>query len=163
MPNVRLRLVQPDIAQEIKWQPEAREKNFARLLALTSTAAEQPVTAVIWPETAAPFYLTADEDHRAKVAAVAPKNGSIVTGLLRGDANPAYGIRYYNSLVAIDDHARITSVYDKFHLVPFGEYIPLRQWIPVKALAGMGVNFSRGNGPQTLHARPALFQPLDLL
>lgn len=161
VPNVRLRLVQPDVPQEIKWQPEEREKNFARLLALTSTSGEQPVTAVIWPETASPFYLTSDEEHRSKAAAVVPKGGSIITGLLRGEANPSFGIRYYNALAVIDDHGHIPAVYDKFHLVPFGEYVPLREWIPVQALAGLGVNFSRGNGPQTLHAPGLpLFSPL---
>jgi apolipoprotein N-acyltransferase len=160
VPGVRLRLVQPNVQQELKWKPEEQEKNFARLLAITSEPGEDQITAVIWPETASPFYLTLDEEHRKQVGALAPKNGAIITGVLRAEVDPS-GVHYYNSLVAVDDHAQIAAVYDKSHLVPFGEYMPFRQWIPAPALANLGVDFSRGPGPQTLHAPGAPgFSPL---
>ena len=76
VPNVRLRLVQPDVEQEMKWNPETREKNFARLLELSTAPGEKPVTHIIWPETAATFYLSEDPQHRNAIAAIVPPGGA---------------------------------------------------------------------------------------
>jgi apolipoprotein N-acyltransferase len=161
VPHVRLRLVQPDVRQQDKWKLDEREKNFDQLIALSSASGEKPVTSIIWPETAPPFYLTEDTPHRQAAAAAVPSGGVLVTGILRAELDPAFHMHYYNSLIAIDHDARIDAVYDKSHLVPFGEYMPFRRFLPMPALAGMGLDFSRGPGPQTLHA-PGLpsFSPL---
>ena len=151
VPDVRLRLVQPDISQQIKWQPQAREDNFRHLLALSSAKGEKPVTAILWPETASPFYLTLDEEHRRAAAGIIPEKGALITGVLRADSNPSFGVHYYNSLIAVGHNANVTAIYDKSHLVPFGEYMPFRRWIPAPALAGLGIDFSHGAGPETLH------------
>ena len=150
VPNVRLRLVQPDIQQEMKWKDETREKNFVRLLALSTEPAEKPVTHVIWPETAATFYLDEDPQHRNAIAAIVPPGGVILTGVLRRELDPSNRVRFFNSLVAIDRASQITAVYDKAHLVPFGEYMPWRKYLPIPSLAGMGIDFSHGPGPETL-------------
>ncbi|MGE3622840.1 MAG: apolipoprotein N-acyltransferase [Bdellovibrionales bacterium] len=160
-PDVRLRLVQPNIDQKDKWQADTREENFQELLDLSAAPGARPVTAIIWPETAATYYLTEDRPHRQAVAAVVPQGGSLITGVLRRDIDPVNGIRYFNSLIAINREAEITAIYDKSHLVPFGEYVPLRNILPLKAVAGMNLDFSRGTGPQSLNTAGApSFSPL---
>jgi apolipoprotein N-acyltransferase len=82
-----------------------------------------------------------------------PPGGTLLTGVLRREINPLNEIHYFNSLVAINRASQITAVYDKAHLVPFGEYVPYRDWVPLPALAGLGIDFSRGPGPRTLHVQ----------
>jgi len=148
--NVRLRLVQPDVDQQLKWKESQREKNFARLLELSSAPGEKPVTAIIWPETAAPFYLVDDTEHRREVAAITPPNGSVITGVLRHIVDPLGASHYFNSLIAIDSYNHIEATYDKAHLVPFGEYVPYRDILPIPQIAGMGIDFSHGPGAETI-------------
>jgi apolipoprotein N-acyltransferase len=160
VPGVRLRLVQPSIPQTTKWDPVEQEANFRRLLALSAEPAAKPVTDIIWPEAAATFYLNRDPVHRAEIAAVAPPHGLVITGTLRTDPAPDKPEHFWNSLLAIDRAGEIVGSYDKFHLVPFGEYVPLRGLLPIPAVAA-NVDFSTGPGPQTLTV-PGLppFSPL---
>ncbi len=149
--GVRLRLVQPDIAQTLKWDPAQREQNFFTLLRLTRGPGWESRTHVIWPETATPFPLS-HAAARMAIAAVTPPAGLVITGTLRieGEGSSA---RFWNSIQAVDGGGAIAASYDKFHLVPFGEYVPLRQ-----LLAPLGVNkitvsssdFSAGPGPRTM-------------
>jgi apolipoprotein N-acyltransferase len=150
VPHVRLRLVQPDIMQEMKWKDETREKNFVRLLALSTGPAEKPVTHIIWPETAATYYLAEDTEHRNAIAAIVPPGGAVLTGVLRHELDAFAQVHFYNSLIAVNRDSKITAVYDKAHLVPFGEYIPYRDVLPIPPIAGMGLDFSHGPGPRTL-------------
>jgi apolipoprotein N-acyltransferase len=151
VPGVVLRLVQPAIAQTLKWEPAVRESNFQRLLALSRAPAAGPApTDIIWPEAAATYWLNVDAAHRQEVAAAAPKGGLVLTGALRTDDPPTPPHQAWNSLLAIDGEARIVAAYDKFHLVPFGEYMPFRAYIPIPAIAAEGADFSSGPGPRTL-------------
>src|SRR4029077_13506467 len=81
-----LRLVQPSIPETMKWDPAAAEADFHRLIELSSGPAEHKLAAVLWPEAAAPFIIERDSRHRAAIAAVAPKDGYLITGALT--ANP---------------------------------------------------------------------------
>ncbi len=150
VPDVRLRLVQPDVRQQDKWQEGERQKNFDRLLELSSKPGAKPVNYIIWPETAPPFYLTQDDEHRFAAASIVPPGGALITGVLRSQMDLVVGARYFNSLIALDHDANVIATYDKAHLVPFGEYQPFRNFLPAPALAGMGIDFSRGPGPRTL-------------
>jgi apolipoprotein N-acyltransferase len=161
VPGVRLRLVQPNIKQADKWKRERRDGNFLDILNLTSSPGEKPVTDVIWPETASTFYLAEDDAHRRRAAERLPLHGELLTGVIRREAGPGGTLRYYNSLIAISDDEKVTAAYDKSHLVPYGEYIPFRNWIPLHSIAGIGLDFSHGNGPRTVTV-PGLppFSPL---
>lgn len=149
VPDVRLRLVQPNISQSLKWSRDAVEDNFERLLQLSSAPAAQPITHVIWPETASTFYLAEDAPRRRLVASrLAP--ATLITGVIRREPDGQNGRRFTNALVAVGPDARLEAAYDKFHLVPFGEYIPIRRYVPLQALASLGLDFASGDGPQTL-------------
>ncbi len=150
VPNVRLRLVQPNTDQAHKWLPDQREKNFQQLLDLSSAPADKPVTHIIWPETAATFYLVEDVEHRLRLAPYVPQGGAIMTGVIRRSEDAAGKLHYYNSLIAIDDHARVVAGYDKVHLVPFGEFMPLRRFVPIPALVNLGLDFSFGDAARSL-------------
>ncbi len=150
VPDIRLRIVQPSIPQTLKWDPQEREANFRRLLSLSAGPDSDRITDVIWPEAAATYFLNREPTRRAAIAAVVPRGGLLLTGALRTDSEPARAEHAWNSLVALDDAGAIRGSYDKFHLVPFGEYVPLRNLIPIPAIANDGLDFSAGPGPHTL-------------
>jgi apolipoprotein N-acyltransferase len=162
VPDVRLRIVQPDVDQALKWQPDQREKGFQELLDLsTAPGGLKPPTHIIWPETASTFYLAEDAERRRMIAEKLSPGVSVITGVIRRSMDDDAQSHYYNSLVAVDSRARIIAGYDKVHLVPFGEYMPLRTYLPIRTLVGMGVDFMAGEGAITLQV-PGLpsFSPL---
>ncbi|WP_029010766.1 apolipoprotein N-acyltransferase [Azospirillum halopraeferens] len=148
--GVRLRLVQAAVEQHLKWDPAERQANFERHLALTAAPAARPVTHVIWPETAVPFFLDADAARRQAVGAVTPPGGLVLTGAPRLGMAADGGTLFHNAMLALDGSGAVVASYDKFHLVPFGEYMPLRRYLPVGAIAGNGAEFSPGPGPRSL-------------
>ncbi|MDF1736296.1 MAG: apolipoprotein N-acyltransferase [Minwuia sp.] len=122
-----IRIVQANIAQRDKWRPDLIEANFARNLSMSLPSVTDPMPdLVIWPETAATFRINADLAARQRIAQVATQiNGLVITGAPRTEGT-AGATRFFNSAVAINADARIIDSADKRHLVPFGEYLPLR-------------------------------------
>jgi apolipoprotein N-acyltransferase len=163
-PAVTLRLIQGNIDQWSKLTGAHRDRDIMQHVRLsTATPGLEQVQAVIWPETAATMFLDRRDDWRTLVATAAPPNGLLITGTLRGDPPQGEPERYWNSLAAIDPQARIVATADKFHLVPLGEYVPMRDILGpfiTKLTAGAG-DFSAGPGPVTVSA-PGLppFSPL---
>lgn len=145
-----LRLVQPSIAEKMKWDPAAAEANFQRLLKLSGAPSEHPIAAVIWPEAAAPFLLERDDARRAAMAAILAKNGYLITGALRANPPPAPVRQVWNSIEAVDAQGVIRARYDKAHLVPFGEYVPFSDLLPMKKITPGSIDLSAGPGAQTL-------------
>ncbi len=148
--GIWLRLVQPSIPQTTKWEPKAAEANFRRLLNLSAAPAPHPITAVVWPEAAVPFLLDRDEAHRRKIAAIAPERGYVITGALRANPPPAPVTRVWNSIEVLNNKGDTVAYYDKAHLVPFGEYIPMRHVLPFKKLTAGSIDLSPGPGPRTI-------------
>jgi apolipoprotein N-acyltransferase len=161
VPFVRLRLVQPDIAQAEKWVESERERYFQDILNLTAQPAQKPITHFIWPETASTYYITEDVEHRAEISDRIPASSLVLTGVIRHDFDADNFMHFYNSLVAVDGLGHIVAGYDKSHLVPFGEFMPLRRYLPLRTIAGSGVDFTAGTGVRSLrvHGLP-LFSPL---
>ena len=149
VPSVRLRIVQANIPQRQKWIPELRAGHLQRHIALSRQSSPRPPTHVIWPETAAPFFLANNDAVRGVAAVAAPRGGALITGApRRGDGSG----NFWNSAHAITGDGRIVASYDKAHLVPFGEYVPLRGVLPLdKLVPGQG-DFSAGPGRQSLAA-----------
>src|SRR5581483_4591215 len=92
--------------------------------------------------------------HRQAAAKVAPTDGYLITGAIRADTASGQPTRYYNSIEALDGKGDIRATYDKAHLVPFGEYMPLRWLLPIDFIAG-ATDLSAGPGPRTI-ALPGL-------
>ena len=145
-----LRLVQPSIPETLKWDRAAAETNFHRLIELSSAPAEHQLAAVLWPEAAVPFLLERDEPHRAAIAALAPEDGYLITGALRANPPPGPPTQLWNSIEAIDGEGAIRARYDKAHLVPFGEYVPFSDVLPLKKITPGSVDLSAGPGAQTI-------------
>jgi len=154
--ETELRLVQPSIAESLKWDPTAAEANLRRLTELSGgETGGRRVAAVLWPEGAATFLLERDPAHRAAIAAVAPLGGYVIAGAVRGEPASGSPTKYYNSIEAIDTTGAIRAVYDKSHLVPFGEYMPLRHLLPIDSFIPGPADLSAGPGPRTI-ALPGL-------
>ncbi|BBK34644.1 apolipoprotein N-acyltransferase [Stella humosa] len=153
VPDVRLRLVQASIPQTLKWNPAAREGILRRHIDLSQGPGFERVTHVVWPETAGPSFLDRDPQRRAPLAAAAPPAGLLLTGTNRTTPTPTDPPMVWNAMQAIDPQGAIVGSYDKAHLVPFGEYLPLRA---ILGRLGMGkvtagsIDFSAGPGPRTL-------------
>ena len=141
---VQLVLVQGNVAQEVKWRQDQRMPIFQRYLGLTEAAAREARAAkpqyqlvVIWPETASPFLLTQDPEAQRMAAAVLPEGAMLLGGSVRAEWGPDGRLRQvWNSLVALDAAGQVQAVYDKAHLVPFGEYMPLAGLLPIRLAAG---------------------------
>ena len=153
VPDVRLRLVQPNIPQHLKWKRELRRDHVLKQLALSRMPPADgaaPPTHVIWAETAVPYLLSENTGLVRALADAAPAGGLMIVGAPRGTAAGVEPHRVWNSLFAIDANAGIAATYDKFHLVPFGEYVPLRMILPINKLTEGRQDFSSGPGLRTL-------------
>lgn len=149
-----LRLVQPNIDQRQKMDADARLANFEALLALGGAPPQAEIRprVMILPETAVPFLLEEDDAAAQLLGNLAPPDGFVITGAIRraGDGTAAQPWRYWNSIQTLDQTGAVRASFDKFHLVPFGEYMPFRDILPVDAIAAGAVDFSAGEGPKTL-------------
>jgi apolipoprotein N-acyltransferase len=152
--GVRLRLVQPDIPQNLRWDPERVEQNLRDTVALTRAPGFETRTHVVWPESGVTYDLANIPALREQLGeAVVPAGGLLMTGALRTNNERGSGFRIWNSLYALDARGDVRGVFDKFHLVPFGEYMPAWvAWLGVSRIAqgGGGTGFSTGPGPVTL-------------
>src|SRR5260221_6815179 len=117
VPGVRLRIVQPSIPQTLKWNPEAAESNFQRLLALSAGPGREQVTDIIWPEAAATYFLNREPARRAAIATGVPPGGLLLTRALRTDPPPGRGEHAWDSLVAPDRARGIRARHVQIHLV----------------------------------------------
>jgi apolipoprotein N-acyltransferase len=135
--GVRLRIMQPNLQQDEKFNYGAKQRVMSHYLELSdrSTGPQsggvRNVTHLIWPESAFPFLLTREPDALAQIAALIPKGTVLITGAVRAPETPpdARVERAYNSIYVIDHDGSILSVYDKIHLVPFGEYLPFQNFL----------------------------------
>ena len=151
--DVRLRLVQANIPQHLKWDSELRHRHLERHIEMSRAEASgsEPPAHVIWPETAVSFFLENSEGLREQLARAVPPGGRLLTGLPRFEGS-GDDMVLYNSLLALDEGGATRAEYDKFHLVPFGEYVPFGEWLPLERLTEGRVDFSAGPGPRTLRS-----------
>ena len=156
VPGVMLRLVQPNIPQKDKWRPELQEAHFQKHLDLSRGAAAAGVTHILWPEAATAFLAAESPSALARIGQITPVGGATILGTPRRTATiDGQNYRYTNSVIAVTSDGQVVSVYDKHHLVPFGEYVPLKDWLPIDRLAPGHGGFQEGPGPQTMHVRGA--------
>ncbi len=161
VPGVKLRLVQANVSQADRSRPSLWVSHLEDYVRLSTENRPADVTHVIWGEAAIAFFLNIQEDARRVAAMAAPPGGLLITGADRGVREGDGRQSVYNSLYALRPDAGIAAVYDKTHLVPFGEYTPLRGIVPFDELTGMSGGFTPGAGLATLSV-PGLppFSPL---
>ena len=128
--RARIGLVQANIEQDLKWNPAFKEATVTRYLGLSAgLAKDNDLDLLIWPESALPFY-PQDDPLASRVAGFAARGPMLLTGA------PFYRVtetlegrvvQYFNGALLIGPNARVAGTYAKQHLVPFGEYIPLKR------------------------------------
>ncbi len=129
--GVKLRIMQPNLQQDVKFNYAAKDQVMARYLALSDratgpdTSGVHDVTHLIWPESAFPFFLAREPDALAQISAMLKPGTELITGAVRAAPSGA-GPHAYNSVYVIDPDGSIHGIYDKVHLVPFGEYLPFQ-------------------------------------
>lgn len=155
-----VRIVQADVPQESKWSPEAYRGIVERYVNLTARPAAVTPDIVVWPEGALPAsanqVFAADAWEARAIARAVQPGQTLIAGLGRGEADPSApeGARYFNSAFVFTDIGdaglRVSAIYDKHRLVPFGEYLPagdLLGALGVRSLTHMPLDFSPGPTP----------------
>ena len=134
--NTRIRLMQPAIAQDEKFDRTHASQILTTYLSLStrgsypSPAGMQEITHLIWPETSFPFLLDRTPKAREEISHILPKGSVLLTGAVRAVDKPDHLDQFYfNSIQMVDDAGIITASSDKVHLVPFGEYLPFETMI----------------------------------
>ena len=148
-----VRIVQPNIGQQTKHDPRFDELNWAKLARLTGPPTKT-ARLILWPEAAVPQYLEEERWARERIATLMGPRDIVLTG---GDAllwnKRGLLVAAYNSLFAMTANATLIGRYDKSHLVPYGEYLPMRPLLSAIGLSRLvpgDIDFRAGPGPQTL-------------
>jgi apolipoprotein N-acyltransferase len=161
-PGISMRIVQPSISQSDKWRTENAANIFDDLINLSiepiagRSAGAISSTHIVWPESSVPFLIDENPEALAAIGQALPDSAVLLMGSLRraaSDNRPKHEAHVYNSLLAIDGLGRIRAVYDKWHLVPYGEYLPLANWLEplgLRRIVTVPGNFDRGLGTRTL-------------
>lgn len=144
--TLRIAIAQGNIDQGSKWDTSFQKETVDIYKKLSLALSKQKPKLTIWPETAVPFYLQSDKNLGPEIFNVGKETGSYLFA-----GSPSYGpgpggeTRYYNSAFLISPKGEIIEKYDKIHLVPFGEYVPLRNYLPFihKLVVGVG-DFTSG-------------------
>ncbi|MFH1983401.1 MAG: apolipoprotein N-acyltransferase [Pseudomonadota bacterium] len=150
-PSVRVAVIQGNIDQAVKWDRQFLNATIATYLDLSRTAATRRPDLIVWPETATPYYYGHQPEMDAVIdAGIRQVNAYFLIG------TPTYtrdagGLAYFNTAQLTDPAARPAGSYSKVHLVPFGEYVPLKRWLPFigKMVAQVG-DFTTGRPGETL-------------
>jgi apolipoprotein N-acyltransferase len=151
VPGVRLRIVQPDTPQPEKYDPRLAVRNWQRLISLSSAPAQQPPTHIIWPEAAPPFPLFRVPEALNQIAQLTSRGAVLMTGNVRIEQVPGGAPHFFNSFAMFGQGGKLLASSDKFHLVPFGEYLPFENILRSVGITEVAANtgFSSGTGPHT--------------
>jgi apolipoprotein N-acyltransferase len=150
VPGVHLRIVQPATPQPEKYDPRLVLRNWQRLIDLSQAPAPVTPSLIIWPEAAPPFILARAPQAIADIAQITGDSRVLLTGEVRV-AQDGTRTRFYNSFAMFGPHGKLLATADKFHLVPFGEYLPFEDTLHSIGITEIAANtgFSSGPGPQT--------------
>ena len=176
--GIRLRIVQPSVPQREKWLPENQRSIFDLHLALSRTNAKGEetglagITHVVWPEAAMPFFPLEQPIALEDIQTLIGTGATLITGALRRAPKAAFaanvepgarlspsGYDYFNAMMVFGAGAGASSVYDKIHLVPFGEYLPMQSFleaIGLEQLTRLRGGFASGPQPRPLLTAGAL-------
>lgn len=160
-PRLSTLLVQPNIPQDVKWNPEYLDATMQRLFHLSTVQTPSKTNLIIWPESATPFFFQDEPAYHEQVTRTLQHSGA---WLLFG--SPSYTQSnsrtfYNNSAFLLRPDGSEAGKYDKVHLVPWGEYVPLQRLFPFinRLVSGIG-EFSSGTGIKLLPAGDTMLAPL---
>ncbi|MBF0477764.1 MAG: apolipoprotein N-acyltransferase [Deltaproteobacteria bacterium] len=153
-PRVGISVVQGNIDQAVKWSPEFKIGTLNTYARLTAEAAKQSPELIIWPETSLPFFFGEESALSDRVAELAGKVKSFL--LFGSPARKGWGkaVQLYNRAYLMSPQGLVLDLYDKQHLVPFGEYLPLKSLLS-RLVGGMVQavgDFAAGAAGHTLNA-----------
>ena len=163
-----VRVVQADVAQEVKWSPDAYADIVRRYVSLNQRPGARLPDVIVWPEGAIPNVanrVLAPDAWEARAIAASLQPGQVLlAGLSRGEPDPTAetGARWHNSLIALrrlpgaQGGMRVEAAYDKHRLVPFGEFLPLGDLmgrLGVRSLVHVPADFSHGPRPAPLRVQ----------
>jgi apolipoprotein N-acyltransferase len=169
--HVHMRLVQPNVSQAEKWDADKRVPMLQAMVAQSTQAATTVPDLIIWPETALTFDILRNTNLRRQLGRTLAARQYLITGALamqwgapqpsdRGLVQPLEKLQ--NSLFVLDHAGDIVHQYDKVHLVPFGEYVPLKDVLPIAKITHGRTDFTPGDRLQSvvLDAHIPAFSPL---
>ncbi len=145
-----IQIVQANIAQNEKWERDKIWEHFQKHIDLSAPkdkGDDNQTTIIVWPETAISFHVLNDPSAITEIQNMLNEHSGkayLLTGLLDFDKKNQ---SYTNSIIMIDQSGRISNLYNKHHLVPFGEYIPFQNWIPIPTVTQFN-GLKSGLGPQ---------------
>ena len=151
--DTKVRIVQANISQEDKWRPELRTANFMRHITMSAEPGSQDVDMLIWPEVAVIYFLDESPSQTAMMAQQVKPGGVVLSGSLRREVDASGKRHHFNSFVAIESDGAVRETFDKFHLVPFGEYVPLKflfEALGIEKLTEGAGDYSAGPGPRVI-------------
>ena len=150
-PQINIAIIQGNIDQAVKWNEEFQDKTIYKYINLTQRSYYTKPEIIVWPETAVPLFFQDNNPLSEKIIDLAREsNAHLIFG------SPAYrresgNIRYYNRAWHISSEGKISGQYNKNHLVPFGEYVPLKNFLPfVHRLVPAAGDFSKGESTDPL-------------
>lgn len=139
--TVRLRIMQPNLPQDDKFRADAMPDVLSRYIELSSRVTEQQpegivgVTHLVWPESPFPVILARDAQALQRIGDLLAPKTTLITGAVRFEVSPdGRSAKYFNSIQVLQPGGVIVDSYDKTHLVPFGEYLPLRRFFDALGL-----------------------------
>lgn len=155
-----VRVVQANIPQELKWRADLRDDHFVRYLTMSEPEIGETIDLLLWPEASIPYRLDQDLARSVMIGRLLEPGGYVLTGFPRAEQGPE-GYAFFNSMIVIDHVGRERGIYDKAHLVPFGEYVPVPgffAWVNsalnligfedgVQKVVAGGGDFKAGPGP----------------
>lgn len=158
--TTRVRIVQANIDQKEKWKPENLDQIFAAYEELTTKPAARRPDAVIWPEGALPVviddFLAPGSPYVPRLQAMLAPGQTLMLGANRVGLGAAGRYEYFNSLIALhqtDAGLQVSGIYDKYRLVPFGEFMPLGDLagkVGFRSLVHMPEDFTQGPEPRPI-------------
>ena len=152
--TVFIRIVQPNLSEDDAWRSKNARLIFDRLLALSAQPSQlaKQVSHIVWPESIVPFLIDESPAALSQVGQMLGENRILMTGAVRRSA-PDPQADYFTSVLAIDGNAKVIAHYDKAHLVPGGEFLPLA-WLlePLgfRQVVSLPESFKAGKGPESL-------------
>jgi apolipoprotein N-acyltransferase len=149
--RIKVALIQGNIEQDVKWNPSYLTKTMETYSDLSLKASQSRPDLLIWPEAATPFHFESSKVYHGMVLDVLQRARTHL--LLGSPARRTVGesTRYYNSAFLLSPSGDVVERYDKVHLVPYGEYVPLKQFFPFidKMVEGIG-DFTPGDRVKVL-------------